>query len=253
MTDHLLPHPTGTTSDHPAAGPDRPTRPRRRWARRAVAGAATLGLVAAGSLAPAGAGTWDYTCTSALTTTAERNTVVGTAPATVVQGATFELSDVVLSGTPGIDLLLVTLSLSLEAPVGAEPLDGLTRTWDGPGSLDPPGPYAPAGSTNASPATSFAFRATGPAGSTIELWPGDVTTTVADIADPSLRLDVACERTGGEPLAVVRIVAPTTTTTTGAGVAGAGVEAAGAGGDGTTTTTAAPAADAVTARPSLTG
>ena len=228
-----------------------------RWPRRAGAAAATLGLVAGASLAPAGAGTWDYTCTSDLTTTAEQNSVVGSAPATVAQGATFTLSDVVLSGTTSIDLLLVELSFSMVPPVGAEPLDGLTRTWTGPGAEDPPGPYAPAGSTNAAPPTSFAFRATGPVGSTIELWPGEVATTVADIADPSIQVDVACERDGGSPLAVVEIVAPPPPTTA-SGVAGAGVvgqgDGAGAGGaGGATPTTAAPSAEAVTAAPSLTG
>ena len=107
-------------------------------------------------------------------------------------------------------------TVDLVAPIGATSVDGLSRTFLGPGSTTPPGPIAPAGTPNSSPPMSFRFVASGAPGTTVDFFSGTVSSVVADIANPSSTVPVTCTRTGGTSFASTVIVAepPDTTTTT---------------------------------------
>jgi hypothetical protein len=135
-------------------------------------------------------------------------------PAEVVQGSTFALQDVVVTGTPDVDLLLHHLTVEIDPPIGATTVDGLSRTIAGPGSLNPPGPFAPAGVPNSTPPLTFTFTATGAVGTTVEFFSGDVSTLVLEIGNPTNTLDVVCTRTSSDSFAATKIVAPVITTTT---------------------------------------
>lgn len=173
-----------------------------------------LGGASLWAATPAAAGaTYTFTCSSAAGETQGTFTVTGSAPATVVAGTELELTDVVATGTTDIDLWLRSMTLVLDAPAGATSLDGLSRTFVGPAATDPPGPVAPAGSTNSSPPRSFRFLATGPVGSTVEFVLGRVDSVPAQIGNPSVTLDVSCHRVAGGAFASTVIVAPPTTTT----------------------------------------
>jgi hypothetical protein len=206
-----------------------PGRARRRTGRIAAGAAAALAVAALtppvtaslrqptpGFDAPITSVLLSYTCSSSLTTTNETYTITGTVPSQVVQGTDFTLDDVVITGTPTVDLLLVSLTVDLVAPIGATSIDGLSRTFLGPGSTNPPGPYAPAGSPNSSPPMSFAFNASGPVGTTIDFHSGTVSSVVAEIGNPSNTLPVTCTRTAGGSFASTTIVGvpPSSTTTT---------------------------------------
>lgn len=246
-----------------------PTRsPSRRGYAALAAGAAVavLAVVTPPALAaraprPApsttpGAVTYTYHCSSTAGHSDTEYTLVGTAPAEVVKGSTFSLTNVVISGTVPVDLLLAQLTFRLDAPLNATSVDGLSRTFDGPGSTDPPGPFAPKGSTNSSPPMTFVFVASGPVGSTIAYRPGEVSSIAVEIGNPANRLPVSCHREGGPAFAVTKIIAATTTTTTSTttttttapvtpDTGAASVLAA--------TATAPPAAAAVAAQPAFTG
>jgi hypothetical protein len=166
--------------------------------------------------APVTSVAFEYRCSSSVVETDEVYTITGTVPAEVVKGSPFTLDDVVITGTPTVDLLLVSLTVDLVAPIGATSTDGLSRTFLGPGSTTPPGPIAPAGTPNSSPPMSFGFVASGAVGTTVDFFPGTVSSVVADISDPSSTVGVTCTRTGGSSFASTTIVAapPETTTTT---------------------------------------
>jgi len=184
---------------------------------------ATLRVPTPGFDAPITSVVFSYHCSSSVAESDELYTITGTVPAEVVQGSEFTLDDVVITGTPTVDLLLVSLTVDLVAPIGATSTDGLSRTFLGPGSTTPPGPIAPAGTPNSSPPMSFGFVASGEVGTTVDFFTGTVSSVVADISDPSFTVPVTCTRTGGSSFASTVIVAappvttttiPTTTTTT---------------------------------------
>lgn len=181
----------------------------------ALAATALLSGAAVWAAAPASAGTtYTFSCSSTAGTSEGTFSMTGTAPATVVQGSEFELTDVVATGTTDIDLWLKSMTIVLDAPAGATPLDGLSRTFVGPAATDPPGPVAPAGSTNSSPPRSFRFTATGPVGSTVEFVLGRVDSVPAQIGNPAVTLEVTCTRVAGGAFASTVIVAPPVTTST---------------------------------------
>ena len=220
---------------------------------------ATLRVPTPGFDAPTAAVVFTYHCSSSVTESDETYTISGTVPAEVVQGTEFTLADVVVTGTPTVDLLLVSLTVDLVAPIGATSVDGLSRTFLGPGSSVPPGPVAPAGTANSSPPMSFRFVASGAVGTTVDFFSGTMASVVADISDPSYTVAVTCARTSGSSFAATTIVAeppetttttttaPTTTTTSGAPESD-GADVLGAG-----LTAAPPASTSVVARPAFTG
>ena len=230
----------------------RPARRRRRSVRVAVAAGAVVAVAALappvratlrvptpGFDAPVTSVVFSYHCSSSLTESDEFYTITGTVPAEVVQGSEFTLDDVVITGTPTVDLLLVSLTVDLVAPIGATSTDGLSRTFLGPGSTTPPGPYAPAGTPNSSPPMSFTFVASGAVGTTVDFFSGTVSSVVADIANPSYQVPVTCSRTSGSSFASTVIVAqppPSSTTTTTTTTAPSSTTTT------TTTTTAVPVA-----------
>jgi hypothetical protein len=205
-------------------------RRRRRAGRTAIAVGTVLAVAALASPvratlrtptpgfdAPATSVVFTYHCSSSVAESDELYTITGTAPAEVVQGGEFTVDDVVITGTPTVDLLLVSLTYNVVAPIGATSVDGLSRTILGPGSMDPPGPIAPAGVPNSSPAWSFRFVASGAVGTTVDFFSGTVSSVVADIANPSITVPVTCTPNTGGAFASTLIVAPppsTTTTTT---------------------------------------
>ena len=217
----------GSDSSTPGEAP-------RRWRRStkvAMAAGAVLAIAAVatpvqaslrvptpGFDAPITSVVFSYRCSSSVAETDEFYTITGTAPAEVVQGSEFTLDDVVITGTPTVDLLLVSLTVDLVAPIGATSVDGLSRTMLGPGSTTPHGPIAPAGTPNSSPPMSFRFMASGEVGTTVDFFSGTVSSVIADIADPTFHVPVTCTRTGGSSFASTVIVGvpPSTTSTTAA-------------------------------------
>jgi hypothetical protein len=203
----------------------------RRWRRStkvAMAAGAVLAIAAIatpvqaslrvptpGFDAPITSVVFSYHCSSSVAESDELYTITGTAPGEVVQGSELTLDDVIITGTPTVDLLLVSLTVDLVAPIGATSVDGLSRTFLGPGSTTPPGPIAPAGTPNSSPPMSFRFIASGEVGTTVDFFAGTVSSVVADIEDPSFTVPVTCTRTSGSSFASTVIVGvpPSTTTT----------------------------------------
>jgi hypothetical protein len=171
-------------------------------ARKIIGGVALAVLAFAGVVAPAGAADYDYACHSALSQSPTEYTVVGDVPDEVFAGETFELSDVVLTGTPSIDLYLQELTFELVDPIGATPVSSLATTW----TVDGFPPLTPAGSTNSSPPVDYQFVATGPVGSTIRFFPDDVSSVVRSHEDSDFELAVTCERVSGPAFAETTIV-----------------------------------------------
>ncbi len=205
------------------------------------------GLLAFGPPGVAGAAATDHTyhCTSPVGSSDSTYTIDATAPAQVVQGTSFAVDPLVVTGTPSIDLLLADITFGILPPANATLTSPDIIHFDGPGSTDPPGPIAPAGVPNSSPPMSFSMVATGPVGSTVTIYPAAVTSTVVDPANLTNRLDVSCSEIVATAVAVIEIVpAPDTPTTpsTGATPATAAVLAA-----------TATAAQAVTTSAVLTG
>lgn len=210
---------TRTHRPHVAPPPRRPSRRARALALAAVAVPLGTPLALAPPVSAASFSTdFDYACSSAIGSSPTEYTIEAEVPDEVVAGEPFDLSPVVLSGTAPVDLLLVQLTFEVDDPDGADATDGLSRQFFGPGSTNPPGPIAPEGSYNSTPEMTFGFVATGEVGSTIEFYSSTVSSTAAEIGNPSNTLDVACERVSEKPFATTTIVAPpppsTTTTTT---------------------------------------
>jgi hypothetical protein len=155
-----------------------------------------------------------YHCDSAAGHSETAYTMVATAPDEVLQGATFQVQGFVVTGVPPEDLLISHITFAIDAPANATTLSPLFFGFDGPGSTDPPGPIAQQGVAYSSPAMSFTMKATGPVGSTIDIYPGDVSSTVVNPDDLSQHLDVTCARDLPVLLTRTTIVAPDATTTT---------------------------------------
>jgi hypothetical protein len=155
-----------------------------------------------------------YHCDSAAGHSETAYTMVADAPDEVVQGTTFQVTGFVVTGTPPVDLLISHITFAIDPPGNATPLSPLFFGFDGPGSTDPPGPIAKKGIPNSSPAMSFTMKATGPVGSTIDIYPGNVSSTVVNPDDLSQHLDVTCARDLPVLLTRTTIVAPPETTTT---------------------------------------
>jgi len=198
-----------------------------------------LGIAMAGASPSVGAVDLHYHCTSVVGQTDTDYTVVADAPATVAQGATIDVTHLVVTGIPPVDLLIAHITFGIKLPANATPVTPLTTTFDGPGSTNPPGPIAKKGIPNSSPAMSFTLTATGAVGSTVDIYPADVSSTVVDPEHLENHLDVTCAQITPAPLLSVLIVAQSTDSTpsTGPEVLGA---------------TATPAA-AVQAEPAITG
>jgi hypothetical protein len=191
--------------------------------RRAGMTAATVGLASVLIVSPVFAGdgnpvesTVDYAyhCDSAAGHSETAYTMVATAPDQVVQGDTFDVQGFVVTGVPPQDLLISHITFAIDPPGNATPETPLFFGFDGPGSTDPPGPIAKEGTAYSSPAMSFTMKATGPVGSTIDIYPGNVSSTVVNPADLSQHLDVTCARDLPVLLTRTTIVAPEVTTTT---------------------------------------
>jgi len=155
-----------------------------------------------------------YHCDSAAGHSETAYTIVADAPDEVVQGTTFQVTGFVVTGTPPVDLLISHITFAIDPPANATPVSPLFFGFDGPGSTDPPGPIAKKGIPNSSPAMSFTMKATGPVGSTIDIYPGNVSSTVVNPDDLSQTLDVTCARDLPVLLTRTTIVAPPDTTTT---------------------------------------
>lgn len=154
-----------------------------------------------------------YHCDSAAGHSETDYTMTATAPDQVVQGTTFQVSDFVVTGIPPEDLLISHISFAIDPPANATSESPLFYQFDGPGSTVPPGPIAKKGIPNSSPAMSFTLQATGPVGSTIDIYPGNVSSTVVNPDDLSQTLDVTCARDLPVLLARITIVAPPDSTT----------------------------------------
>jgi hypothetical protein len=204
-----------------------------------------------------------YHCDSAAGHSETAYTMVATAPDEVVQGSTFQVEGFVVTGVPPQDLLISHITFAIDPPGNATPLSPLFFGFDGPGSTDPPGPIAKQGVPYSSPAMSFTMKATGPVGSTIDVYPGNVSSTVVNPDDLSQHLDVTCAR--DLPVLLTRttiVAAPDTTTTTSTTMSTAKTTSTTAevAGVSETTGTTSPgaavlgeAAQPVATRPSLTG
>ena len=97
-----------------------------------------------------GAGATDlhYHCRSAVGESDTEYTVVADAPTSVVQGTTFDVKNLVVTGTPPVDLLIARISFGIEVPANATTVSPTTIAFDGPGATDPPGPIAKKGVPN---------------------------------------------------------------------------------------------------------
>jgi hypothetical protein len=157
---------------------------------------------------------YSYHCDSAAGHSETAYTMVATAPDTVVQGQTFEVTGFVVTGAPPEDLLISHITFAIDPPANATTESPLFFGFDGPGSTNPPGPIAKKGVPYSSPAMSFTMQATGPVGSTIDIYPGNVSSTVVNPADLSQTLDVTCARDFPVLLTRTTIVAPADTATT---------------------------------------
>ncbi len=118
--------------------------------------------------------------------------IVGTAPSSVVPGASFALADVVTTSTPPITTTVLSTTFTLATPANAEPTSPLSITTAGPGVVQAGVPYSSAPMT-------FDFVATGPPGSVIEFRPETLTTQTQEFGA------VNCTVLAGQP--------PITTTT----------------------------------------
>jgi len=201
---------------------------------------AVLGVGAVGTSPSVGATDLQYHCTSSAGASDTEYSMVADAPTSVAQGATFDVKNLVVTGIPPVDLLIAHISFGIKVPANATTLSPTTIAFDGPGSTDPPGPIAKKGIPNSSLPMTFTMTATGAVGSTIDIYPADVASTVVDPANLKVRLDVVCAQITPAPLLRVLIVAAPPESTTTAGP----VEVLGQ--------TAAPAAP-VPAQPAVTG
>ncbi len=237
--------------------------------------AATMGLASVLIVSPVLAGdgnlvetTVDYAyhCDSAAGHSETAYTMVASAPDQVVQGATFDVEGFVVTGVPPQDLLISHITFAIDPPGNATTESPLYFAFDGPGSTDPPGPIAKKGTAYSSPAMSFTMKATGPVGSTIDIYPGNVSSTVVNPDDLSQHLDVTCARDLPVLLTRTTIVAPevtTTTTSTTSTTEKTTTTTSGVSGESTTPTTTAATtpvsvlgestANAVPGNPNLTG
>jgi hypothetical protein len=186
--------------------------------------AAAVGLTSVLVVSPVLAGTgnrvestvdYAYHCDSAAGHSETAYTMVADAPDEVVQGDTFQVQGFVVTGVPPQDLLISHITFAIDPPGNATPMSPLFYAFDGPGSTDPPGPIAVKGTPYSSPSMSFTMKATGPVGSTIDIYPGNVSSTVVNPNDVSQTLDVTCQRDLPVLLTRTTIVADPTTTTTG--------------------------------------
>jgi hypothetical protein len=191
--------------------------------RRAAMSAATVGLASVLVMSPVLAGDgnlvegsvdYAYHCDSAVGHSEVAYTMVATAPDEVVQGDTFQVQGFVVTGVPPEDLLISHITFAIDPPGNATPESPLFFGYDGPGSTDPPGPIAKKGIPNSSPAMTFTMKATGPVGSTVDIYPGNVSSTVVNPDNLSQHLDVTCARDLPVLLTRTTIVAPEPTTTT---------------------------------------
>ena len=207
---------------------------------RIVIAVVVVGAAVVGASPHAGATDLQYHCTSVAGQTDTEYSVEASAPATVAQGASFDVTNMVVTGIPPVDLLIAHITFGIAVPANATPTTPTSITFDGPGATDPPGPIAKKGIPNSSPPMSFTMTATGAVGSTIDIFPADVNSTVVDPANLQNHLDVTCSQITPAPLLSVLIVAqpPSTPPTT------AAVDVLAA--------TAAPAA-AVQTQPAVTG
>jgi hypothetical protein len=112
--------------------------------------------------------------------------IVGTAPPTVVQGASFSLSDVVTTSTPPITTTVLSTTFTLASPPNATPSGPLSVTTAGPGTVQAGVPYSSAPMT-------FDFVATGPPGSVVEFRPDTLTTQTQEFGA------VNCTVLAGQP------------------------------------------------------
>ncbi|HVN52247.1 MAG TPA: hypothetical protein VMT43_12480, partial [Acidimicrobiales bacterium] len=190
--------------------------------RRAALTAATMGLASVLVVSPVLAGDggilentvdYSYHCDSAAGHSETAYTMVALAPDEVTQGSTFQVQGFVVTGIPPQDLLISHITFAIDPPGNATPLSPLYFGFDGPGSTDPPGPIAKKGVAYSSPAMSFTMKATGPVGSTIDIYPGNVSSTVVNPDDLTQHLDVTCARDLPILLTRTTIVAEGTTTT----------------------------------------
>lgn len=192
--------------------------------RRAAMTAATVGMASVLIVSPVLAGDGNlvestvdfaYHCDSAAGHSETAYTMVASAPDQVVQGDTFQVQGFVVTGVPPEDLLISHITFAIDPPGNATTESPLFFGFDGPGSTDPPGPIAKEGTPYSSPAMSFTMKATGPVGSTIDIYPGNVSSTVVNPDNLQQTLDVTCARDLPILLTRTTIVAPEVTTTTG--------------------------------------
>lgn len=214
-----------------------------RWMARF----AGVGLVAGGLLAipgsPALGVTDSYSCTSSAGGSTTTYTVTGDVAATVAQGSSFQVTNIVVTGTPDVELWLEDIQFTFANSAGATATGSLTNSFVGPAGTEPPGPPAPAGVPNSSPAMTLDFGADGAVGTVVDFYLVDVSATAVEIGaeDDPMKLDVSCSNSESEPFASTEIVAPQeTTTTTAAPTTTTTTCEYGDGDCGTTTTTDTP-------------
>ena len=171
--------------------------------KRAGMAAGMVGLASVLVMSPVFAGEGDlvtnsvdysYHCDSAAGHSETAYTMVASAPDEVVQGDTFQVTGFVVTGVPPEDLLISHITFAIDPPGNATPLSPLFYAYDGPGSTDPPGPIAKKGVAYSSPAMTFTMKATGPVGSTVDIYPGNVSSVVVNPDNLSQTLPVTCER-----------------------------------------------------------
>ena len=152
--------------------------------RRAGMTAATVGLASVLIVSPVLAddgnlveSTVDYAyhCDSAAGHSETAYTMVATAPDQVVQGDTFDVEGFVVTGRPARGPAHLPHHLRHRpARQRHHRVARCSTRSTAPGSTDPPGPIAKKGTAYSSPAMSFTMKATGPVGSTIDIYPGNV-------------------------------------------------------------------------------
>ena len=168
--------------------------------------AASVPWLSAGPVgATTGTATYAFQCHSAGGSSDTTYTVAASIPAHVHQGHTFTLSKFVLTGTPAVPLLIVHMHVEIGVSSGAD-VSVLGEEIDGPGAASPPGPAAPTGVPNSTPAAKFVLHAVGPVGEEIAFTLLNVSSTVMNPDDHSQTMSVECAYSSGEPFVSIGIV-----------------------------------------------